>query len=185
MLKCPVLYKSHLSPWGGVRTVVRSMLQMGKLRPSVGEQLAQTPAGAVRGGPVQREVPRTALLSPQPGDRLPPGRAGVPGARAGPGGAPPPPLPAAAAARGVPGTGGQGAWLRGPDPGVSGRDWHHPCHRGLCGLFVHAFVYVIFSFLHFSSHPFSKQLLPQPCASCCVGHSREKEELGVLKMLTN
>lgn len=61
-------------------------------------------SGRGGGGPVQRAVPRIALLSPQPGDRLPPGRAGVPGARSGPGGAAPPPLSAVAAARGVPGT---------------------------------------------------------------------------------
>lgn len=66
-------------------------------------------SGGGGGGPVQRAVPRIALLSPQPGDRLPPGRAGVPGARAGPGGAAPPPLSAAAAARGVPGTAGRRA----------------------------------------------------------------------------
>lgn len=50
------------------------------------------------GSALQREVPRTAFLFPQPGDRLPPGCAGVSGAGAGPGGAAPPPLSAAAAA---------------------------------------------------------------------------------------
>lgn len=66
-----------------------------------------------------------AVLSPQLGDRLPPGRAGVPGARAGPGGASAAPVPAAAAARRVSGAaGGRGA------------AWYLPL--GPCGLFAHA-----------------------------------------------
>ena len=78
----------------------------------------------------QREVPRMAVLSLQLGDRLPPGRAGVPGARAGPGGTSAAPVPAAAAARRVPGTaewGGKG-WEG--QPGT--------CLLGLYGLFAYA-----------------------------------------------
>ena len=99
--KRPVPYKSHPSPLGRVGAGVHV---------AEGETEAQWGAAACPGSmggwkaAGQREVPRMAVLSLQLGDRLPPGRAGVPGARAGPGGASAAPVPAAAAARGVPGT---------------------------------------------------------------------------------
>ena len=78
----------------------------------MGGRLAQAqPGGGGWRAAGQREVPRMAVLSLQLGDRLPPGRAGVPGARAGLGGTSAAPVPAAAAARRVPGTaewGGRG-----------------------------------------------------------------------------
>ena len=93
-------------PWVGWGQ--KSTLQTGKLRPSAGRRLAQARWGGGVGWRAagQGEVPRTAVLSLQLGDRLPPGRAGVPRARAGPGGASAAPVPAAAAARRVSGTAG-------------------------------------------------------------------------------
>lgn len=61
-------------------------------------QLEELSCSGACGSALQREAPRTVFLFPQPGDRLPPGCAGVSGARAGPGGAAPPSLSAAAAA---------------------------------------------------------------------------------------